>query len=80
MLVNTKRFIKCYSMQETPQLGNEYLWLSFLLKDSSSVKMSLTWGQSAWVNINPSETKRSTFSTRIIAADKENLKEANPQP
>ena len=75
MLVSTKRFIKCYSMQETPQLGNEYLWLSFLLKDSSSVKMSLTWGQSAWVNINPSETKRSTFSTRIIAADKENFKQ-----
>lgn len=55
-------------MRRTPQLGNEYLL--FFLKDLNSVKMSLTWGQSAWVNI-PSETQRSAFSSSFLSKNKD---------
>lgn len=51
-------------MRRTPQLGNEYLLFLFI-KDLNNVKMSLTWGQSAWVN-SPSETQRSVFSSSAL--------------
>ena len=51
-------------MRRTPQLGNEYL-LYLFIKDLNNVKMSLTWGQSAWVN-SPSETQRSVFSSSAL--------------
>lgn len=59
------------SMREPPQLGNEYLFTRFI-GDLSNVKMSLTWGQSAWV-LNPSETTRRAFSSAHSFSNRNNF-------
>lgn len=62
-------FIKTFYLLNTTRCGNlfysEMNTYSNLLKIKNNVKMSLTWRQSAWVlKQNPSETQRSTFSTK----------------
>lgn len=56
--------LKRYSMRKPPQLGNDYSLISL-----SDVKMSLTWGRSAWAK-SPSETKRSAFSSSRSLSDR----------
>lgn len=55
-----QQFFKRYSMRETPQIGNEYLFFS--KRNLNSVIMSLTRGQSAWA-LSSSETQHSAFSS-----------------
>lgn len=51
-------------MRETPLLENGYLFFSTRnLNCINSVKIPLTWGQSAWAVKSSSETKRNAFSS-----------------
>ena len=70
MLLLTKQFFKRYSMRETPQIGNEYLFFS--KRNLNSVIISLTRGQSAWA-ISSSETQRSAFSSHNLLVKEKNF-------
>lgn len=71
-------FMKTFDLLNTTRCGNlfysEMNTYSLLVKtNKNNVKMSLTWRRSAWVlKRNPSETQRSTFSTKHqVSKDKE---------
>jgi len=51
-----------------------YSEMNTYMHKTNSVKTSLTWGQSAWVFKNPSETQRSAFSTKCKTLNRDNFK------